>query len=106
LTPARLAQAVAAGDLATLQKVPGIGRKGASRLILELAGKLAVDDAGPRPGRPAHPVRSEVLVALQGMGWNAAQAEAALDEVGDADESASTSDVLRGALRVLGARRG
>jgi Holliday junction DNA helicase RuvA len=102
-----LATAVAAGDLATLQRVPGIGRKGASRLVLELAGKLAVDDAGPHRAGSGHPVRGEVSAALVALGYSASAAEDALDAVfAEEGTPSSTPEVLRAALRTLGARRG
>jgi Holliday junction DNA helicase RuvA len=107
MTPSGLADAVAAGDLAALQRIPGIGRKGASRLVLELAGKLAVDDAGPRQAGPAGPVRTEVAAALVALGWNAVQADDALDAVLQGEGApSSVPEVLRAALRALGARRG
>jgi Holliday junction DNA helicase RuvA len=107
LTPAQLAAAVATEDLATLQRVPGIGRKGASRLVLELAGKLALEDGGARPAGPAGPVRQEVSAGLVALGWGQTEAEAAVDAVLAApDAPSSVPDVLKAALRSMGGRRG
>ncbi|MDR0433027.1 MAG: Holliday junction branch migration protein RuvA [Bifidobacteriaceae bacterium] len=108
MSPAELSQAVAAGNLTVLQKVPGIGRKGASRLCLELAGKLTMDASSPHQ-RPASDsaVHQEVAGALVALGWNPSQAEAALNEVAASEGAASSApEVLRAALRVLGARHG
>jgi Holliday junction DNA helicase RuvA len=106
LTPTQLAEAVASGDLAALQRVSGIGRKGASRLVLELAGKLPVADAGASPSRAAGAVRQEVSAALVALGWHPTQAETALDRVLDAPEAPeAVPEVLKAALRLLGARR-
>ncbi|MCU1431848.1 MAG: Holliday junction helicase RuvA [Actinotalea sp.] len=111
-TPDGLRRAVAGEDLTALQRVPGIGRKGAQRIVLELADRL---------GAPAHtgagasaPVaadrRGEVVEALVGLGWNVKAAEDAVNAVVPADagavEAADVASVLRGALRVLGGGRG
>lgn len=109
-TPDALRTAVATEDLTALQRVPGIGRKGAQRLVLELADRLgAPTGAG---GGTAAPVRSdrrgEVVEALVGLGWNQKAAEDAVTAVVPADQSVEAGDVaavLRGALRVLGGGR-
>lgn len=102
-SPDALRRAVADEDLATLTKVPGIGKKGAQRLVLELAGKLGEPAAVPEVAGQQPVVKSaaraEVLAALTGLGWSAKQAEDALATI---DTDGSASDVLRAALRVLG----
>lgn len=102
-SPDALRRAVADEDLATLTKVPGIGKKGAQRLVLELAGKLgepaAVPEAAGQQPVVKSAARAEVLAALTGLGWSAKQAEDALATI---DTDGSASDVLRAALRVLG----
>lgn len=102
-SPDALRRAVADEDLATLTKVPGIGKKGAQRLVLELAGKLgepaAVPEAAGQQPVVKSAARAEVLAALTGLGWSAKQAEGALATI---DTDGSASDVLRAALRVLG----
>jgi Holliday junction DNA helicase RuvA len=119
-TPDALRRAVAGEDLAALTRVPGIGKKGAQRLVLELGDRLgppsgvapAEATTGSAHGPAADADHSErVVEALAGLGWPAKQAEDAvakvLAEAGmDAvavDEVAST---LRAALRVLGGHRG
>jgi Holliday junction DNA helicase RuvA len=113
-SPDTLRRAVATEDLAALKRVPGIGHKGAQRIVLELAGKLgAVSDvagAAPMPAAAAADRRGEVVDALVGLGWNAKAAEDAVGGVVD-DDAPPVSDtdvagVLRAALRALGSGRG
>jgi Holliday junction DNA helicase RuvA len=110
--PASLRQAVAAADVDALVRVPGIGRKGAQRILLELADRLVLPPAGqPAPvavaGAPtAAPgsVRGQVVTALTGLGWTAKQAEEAVAAVAPdgGDGAGDASEVLRAALRRLG----
>ncbi len=76
LSVAELAQAVAAQDTARLVKVPGIGKKTAERLLLELKGKLAPDLARPAGG--ASPAHDDIVQALMALGYNEREAAAAL----------------------------
>jgi Holliday junction DNA helicase RuvA len=103
LSPDDLRRAVGSEDVKTLTRVPGIGQKGAQRIILELKDRL-----GAPLGRSATaPVaveawRDQVRQGLQGLGWSAKDADRALDEVAPAD--GATPDVaalLRAALRTL-----
>jgi holliday junction DNA helicase RuvA len=117
-TPDGLRAAVAGGDLTALMKVPGIGRKGAQRIVLELTDRLGAPSS-VTPSAPAIPAaapvwRDQVVEALVGLGWSAKQAVDAVDAVSgpaeatDAAESvaaAAPGDVagtLRAALRHLG----
>jgi Holliday junction DNA helicase RuvA len=78
LTPSDLAQAIASEDIAAIEKVPGIGRKGAQRLILELKGKLVIDVDVPRVA--AHSaVRDQLLAALTGLGFSAKESDTAIN---------------------------
>ena len=106
--PAVLRAAVAGGDLATLTAIPGVGKKVAERLVLELREKVTVADleplavpAGPVDGREPRAVE-EVRDALLGLGYTAGEVQAALNEVGAGDDQ-ETSELLRRALRLLGA---
>ncbi|MBT0768978.1 Holliday junction branch migration protein RuvA [Kineosporia sp. J2-2] len=116
-TPEGLRQAVANQDLTALTKVPGIGRKGAQRIVLELTDRLGAPSGGATAAGAAKPVaesgwRDQVLDALTGLGWPAKAASDAVDKVvGGPDaavplhDSGATPDmaqVLRAALRQLG----
>ncbi len=97
LTVSELRQAVASDDTAMLESVPGIGKRSAQKLILELRPKLEVPD-GEIPGG-THTVHSEVRQALEGLGYQPPEikaAVAALPATGDLQE------LLRLALQSLG----
>jgi Holliday junction DNA helicase RuvA len=105
-SPDALRRAVSAGDADALTLVPGVGRKGAARLVLELRGRLG-DGGEPEPppeaaGRPAY---AEVREALGALGYGPAEFKAALAALPpDAGERA-TEELLRLALRGLGSSR-
>lgn len=107
-SPDAVRLALGGGDLVALTKVPGIGRKGAERLVLELRDKLgalpgAVDAAVPAPRPDAEEWRQQVREALVGLGWTVRQADDALDTVAPrAAEGAGVSALLRAALQELG----
>jgi Holliday junction DNA helicase RuvA len=110
LDPDKLRVALVEGNITVLTQVPGIGRKGAERLSLELRDKVtAVPGAGDgivaATGTGA--IRAEVVEALAGLGFPAKQAELAVDQVLAAEETAaaSTPNVLRAALSTLGRKR-
>ncbi|RBM16747.1 Holliday junction branch migration protein RuvA [Prauserella sp. PE36] len=108
LDPDKLRSALAEGNITVLTQVPGIGRKGAERLTLELRDKvLAAEPSGAAAGggTAASAVRTEVVEALVGLGFAAKQAEQAVDKVVAADAGADTSSVLRAALTTLGRKR-
>ncbi|MFZ1163977.1 Holliday junction branch migration protein RuvA [Mycobacterium sp.] len=97
-----LRQALADGDVNALTRVPGIGKRSAERLVLELRDKIG--PVSPSTGAPVngHSVRSPVVEALVGLGFAVKQAEGATDKVLAADEAATTSTALRSALSLLG----
>jgi Holliday junction DNA helicase RuvA len=110
LAPDVLRRAIVDGDLTTITRVPGIGRKGAERLVLELRDKVEASAAAPAavPSavlNGANPRRDQVVEALLGLGFTAKPAEQAVDAVlaGEADADAST--LLRAALTRLGRSR-
>ena len=109
LDPETLRTALAGGDLAVLIRVPGIGRKGAERLILELRDKVGAlaAGAGELATSGGGAIRTQVTDALVGLGFAARQAEQAVDAVLAEASSppAHTSDVLRTALTRLGRNR-
>jgi Holliday junction DNA helicase RuvA len=109
-SPDALRRAVAAEDIKALTMVPGVGNKGAQRIILELKdrlgapGELAGYGDGAGPARRAQPSwRDQVQSGLVNLGWSARDADAAVDAV-EADAGDQTPDVaaaLRAALRKL-----
>jgi Holliday junction DNA helicase RuvA len=121
-TPDALRRAVAAEDINALMTVPGIGRKGAQRIVLELAGRLgSPGDGAPAAGLPggaagsrAAPWRDQVRAGLVSLGWQAREADQAISAVepelagvagagdGDGPAEVDVSAALRAALRVLG----
>lgn len=110
-SPDALRAAVAAEDHKALVKVPGIGDKGAKRIVLELGDRLGPALGAAPSGTATAPEgnRADVVAALTGLGWALKQAEAATDEVleGGTVDPSDTGAVLRSALQLLGgARRG
>jgi Holliday junction DNA helicase RuvA len=98
-----LRRALADSDVAALTRVPGIGKRGAERMVLELRDKVGVVcAAGGAPLVNGHAVRSPVVEALVGLGFAAKQAEEATDKVLACDHDATTSGALRAALSLLG----
>ncbi|WP_346035699.1 Holliday junction branch migration protein RuvA [Brevibacterium picturae] len=105
--PDELAAAISNQDANALTRVPGIGKKGASRIILELENKLpklAASEPGPQLSFGGS--NQQVVDALVGLGWKEAQAADVVQEVvKDLGQNAGTSTLLKAALKVLGARK-
>ena len=125
-TPDALRRAVLSEDVAALTRVPGIGRKGAQRIVLELAGRLGAPGAGS-PGAAdgvvtaqrgaSAPWREQVRAGLVNLGWQARDADQAIAAVEADLAAAATADgeasagppaqeadaavILRAALRKL-----
>ena len=103
LAPDDLRRAIATDDVKTLTRVPGIGQKGAQRIILELKDRIGP----PTGGRPAAAVpggawREQVHQGLVGLGWPVREAERAVDAVADqAGDAPDVPALLRAALRSL-----
>lgn len=113
LGPDDVRTAIATGDPKAFTAVPGIGPKGAKRIVLELADKLVPADPGPTtsaaPAGPQQPLwRLQVTEALVGLGWNEKDAGSAIDDALEGrEELADAGDVsliLRTVLAWLGAR--
>ena len=100
--PQALRQALADGDVTALTRVPGIGKRGAERMVLELRDKIGPVTPGAIGGAVGHAVRAPVVEALVGLGFAAKQAEEATDKVLANDPEATTSSALRAALSMLG----
>ena len=118
--PREVRRAVSMADVKSLMQVPGIGKKGAERLILELRDRLGTTTsdtsldgptlpAGAGPLTPSAPRRNQLAAALDGLGWSGKEAETALialEPVAD-EQQASTGGVemavlLRQAIQLLG----
>jgi holliday junction DNA helicase RuvA len=118
--PREVRRAVSMADVKALMQVPGIGKKGAERLILELRDRLgttSVDtqlDGAAAPASlpavtPVAPWRDQLAAALVGLGWSSKEADAAIvqlaplaDEQVTATGSVEVAVLLRQALRLLG----
>lgn len=116
--PREIRRAVTMGDLKALQQVPGIGKKGAERLVLELRDRLGSTStdtsldtpvAGLPAVTPVAPWRDQLTAALVGLGWSAREAESAVlqlapmaDEQIVATGSVEVAVLLRQALQLLG----
>lgn len=104
LSPDDLAAAVAGDDIATLTKVPGIGKKGAERIALELRDKLPQvpgGGAGPGAGAPVGSWQDQVVEALVGLGYSVKQSADAVARVADDHAGGDVSSALRAALQVF-----
>jgi len=107
--PEALRRAVASEDLVALTTVPGIGRKGAQRIILELKDRLGPPmlDHADRPAAvpSADAWREQVRAALVGLGWSVREADGAIEAVAATvaidGEPVDVAVALRGALRTL-----
>jgi Holliday junction DNA helicase RuvA len=107
--PDAVRRAVATEDLAALTLVPGIGRKGAQRIVLELRDRLGPETGEtlvvPAQGAMAPEWRAQVRSGLLGLGWSQREAEEAVAAVAaEAGEPPDVAGLLRSALRLLGAR--
>jgi holliday junction DNA helicase RuvA len=94
--PADVAAAIAAGDATTLARAPGVGKKTAERLIVDLRSKVGRVAVGTATGELSSP--DEAIAALRALGYTLAEAERALDGV-PAVGKASTEERLATALR-------
>lgn len=109
--PAEVRQAIADSDTAAFTKVPGIGKKTAQRILLELAGKLVIEPKDDAQGAPATAGAGEdetvlqVREALTSLGWTEKDAKTAVEKVLRAEPELAGQDVavvLRHTLRSLG----
>ena len=97
LSVADIAQAVTAQDAARLVRIPGIGKKTAERLLLELKGKFGAD-LGPAAGGAASDAQADILQALLALGYNEREAAAALKVL---PKDIGVSDGIKLALKSL-----
>ena len=105
MTPDDVRRAIMTEDVKALTRVPGIGQKGAQRIILELKDRIGPPD-GARHPTTAAPVqdawRDQVQQGLVGLGWSAKESEKAVEAVApDAGDQPDVGALLRAALRTL-----
>ena len=101
-----LISAVQRGDVARLTGIPGVGRKTAERMVLELKDRLAQLDVTAGAGAPASPttgerLRDDVLSALQNLGYHRPLAEKAVDSMLSSTSEPNFEQALKAALREL-----
>lgn len=110
MRPDELRRAIGGGDLAALTRVPGIGKKGAERIVVELRDRIGpplhttASESATTPSQPASESAwmTPLTEALVGLGWSSREAEAAVLEVEPlAREGAALPDLLKAALRSL-----
>lgn len=110
-SPDELRRLVATEDLIALTRVPGIGKKGAQRIVVELADKLGPpsgqirNTARAAPDSRAGTWQGQIHAALLGLGWTGREADSAIEQVaplvGDGVDAADVPALLKAALRTL-----
>lgn len=107
LPPNALRKAVASGDEAALQRIPGVGKKSAQRMLIEIGDKLGAPVGGidvESTGSVA--INPDVISALVNLGWDQKLAEAAVKKVVSTPGGPTdVSSVLRAALQEIGGKR-
>jgi holliday junction DNA helicase RuvA len=101
-SPSALVDIIAGGDLGALTLVPGVGKKTAERLLVELRNRLNLPMLDPIASSGGSTAIGNVREALTGLGYAPEEIREAMREL---PESASAEVLLRDALRLLGARR-
>jgi Holliday junction DNA helicase RuvA len=106
IEPKGLVAAVQRGDVARLTGIPGIGKKTAERIVLELRDRLAQmaapDESGPSAaGGGADRLRNDLLSALHNLGYHRPQAEKAVEAAVTSTSEPTFEQALRTALREL-----
>ncbi|MFI8658370.1 Holliday junction branch migration protein RuvA [Rhodococcus qingshengii] len=108
LEPDALRRALSEGNLTALTRVPGIGKRGAERMVVELRDKVdaVATTAGAASGVVVgSSIRDQIVEALEGLGFPIKQAEQVTDSVLAESPEATTSVALRSALSLLGKTR-
>jgi len=98
LNPERLVMAITSGDIDLLSQTPGIGKKIASRLVVELRGKL--EKEWKEVALPLAPGHADVIAALTGLGYSITEATKAISKLSDSEEL-SLEEKVRMALQQL-----
>jgi holliday junction DNA helicase RuvA len=107
--PEVIRRAISGGDIATLTRVPGIGKKGAERIVLELRDKIGLVSTGADgvAGSLAGAWQEQVRQGVIALGWSAQQADQAVAAVAETidGETPAVPVLLRQAIRLLGKTR-
>jgi Holliday junction DNA helicase RuvA len=106
--PREVRRAIATEDLAALTTVPGIGRKGAERIVLELRDRVGSVETAPADlgVAPVAPWREQMRQALAGLGFTGKEAADAIDVVAaDVGDTPDVSALLRRSIQLLGRTR-
>ena len=98
MSVADIAQAVTAQDASRLVKVPGIGKKTAERLLLELKGKLGADIGSAAGAAPVSDAQADILQALVALGYSDKEAQAAVKAL---PKDVAVSEGIKLALKAL-----
>ncbi len=103
LSVERTVQAIRAQDHAQLTRIPGVGKKLAERLVVELKDKLDEFAVAPAPQAAAGPAVDDVLSALANLGYQRAAAEKAIEQAIAKDKAlgADFDGLFRGALKII-----
>jgi Holliday junction DNA helicase RuvA len=102
LSPAALQRALATDDVEALTAVPGVGKKTAARLLLELKARLDLPDTELVPAAASNGARTDVRAALAGLGYGADEVR---EVVAALPEDGPVEDLLKSALRQLASAR-
>jgi holliday junction DNA helicase RuvA len=105
IEPVELTRAIRSSDFVRLTRIPGVGKKTAERIVLELKDRLPETGAAePQPPGPGDDVRDDLLSALTNLGYQRASIEKTVDKVLAAAEDRSFEPLLRATLKLLMAR--
>lgn len=99
-----LAEALRSSDIARLTRVPGVGKKTAERLVLELKDKMPAPGPAAATPSPASATRRDLVSALVHLGYSQPEADRAAERALREDAGARFEDALRRALRLLASR--
>src|SRR5213075_1556663 len=108
MTVEELVPAIRGGDLARLTRIPGVGRKTAERMVVELKDKLetvVIETEKPAASSPAG-IEADVISALVNLGYDGRAAETAVGEAKSQAGAGNFEKLLRGALQSLSAPKG
>lgn len=109
MTVEELVPAIRTSDLARLTKIPGVGRKTAERMVVELKDKLdavVVEAEKPAAAASAAGIEADVISALVNLGYDGRAAESAVNEAQHDSGGGNFEKLLRAALQVLSAPKG